>query len=111
MLCVNFSLNAPLASMIDAFSLPAEMPNAQEQIRSETFATSVDDLVSQIINQVNNDPNLASNLKNKEVVCQLFDRGIFELKDSPALVAEMLGISKHTVYLHIRNHKNDLLIS
>ncbi|MGF1736195.1 helix-turn-helix transcriptional regulator [Photobacterium satsumensis] len=105
MLCVNFSLNAPIASLLEAFTLPVIANDKNEPIYSETFATSVDDLISQIITQVNNDSTLASNLKNKEIICQLYDRGIFELKESPTLVADKLGISKHTVYLHIRNHK------
>ncbi|MGF1700944.1 PAS domain-containing protein [Photobacterium makurazakiensis] len=105
MLCVNFSLNAPLASLLDAFSLPTYQQETDNPVHNETFATSVDDLVSQIITQVHNDSSLANNLRNKEIVCQLYDRGIFELKDSSSMVAEMLGVSKHTVYLHIRNHK------
>ena len=105
MLCINCSLNAPIASLLEAFSLPATTTESQVPIHSETFATSVEDLISQVISQVNSDPHLASNLRNKEIICQLYDRRMFELKESPTLVAQKLGVSKHTVYLHIRNHK------
>ena len=47
-------------------------------------------------------------MRNKEIVTRLFDMGIFEIKEAAQLVARMLGISRHTVYLHIRNHKADL---
>jgi len=47
-------------------------------------------------------------VRNKAIVHRLYDMGIFEIKDAAQLVAELLGISRHTVYLHIRNHKAEL---
>lgn len=41
--------------------------------------------------------------KNKEIIRILFDKGIFHIKDSVVQVAEILGISKNTVYMHLRN--------
>ena len=54
------------------------------------------------------DASLGSSVRNKAIVHRLYDMGIFEIKDAAQLVAEMLGISRHTVYLHIRNRKADL---
>ena len=75
---------------------------------TETFASSVDDLVAQVIAKVDRDPGLGSSVRNKAIVHRLYDMGIFEIKDAAQLVAELLGISRHTVYLHIRNHKAEL---
>ncbi|EPQ6573009.1 helix-turn-helix domain-containing protein, partial [Salmonella enterica] len=33
-------------------------------------------------------------------------QGLFELKDAVIIIAGMLNISRHTVYLHLRNFKN-----
>jgi predicted transcriptional regulator YheO len=104
MLCVNFSLDTPLGSLLDTFAPPA-VPPAHG---TETFASSVDDLVAQVIAKVDRDPGLGSNVRNKAIVHRLCDMGIFEIKDAAQLVAELLGISRHTVYLHIRNHKAEL---
>ncbi len=104
MLCVNFSLDTPLGSLLDTFAPPA-VPPAHG---TETFASSVDDLVAQVIAKVDRDPGLGSNVRNKAIVHRLYDMGIFEIKDAAQLVAELLGISRHTVYLHIRNHKAEL---
>ncbi len=104
MLCVNFSLNTSLGSLLDTFAQPA----APAQLNNETFASSVDDLVAQVIEKVDQDSSLASTVRNKEIVTRLYDMGIFEIKEAAQLVARMLGISRHTVYLHIRNHKADL---
>ena len=55
---------------------------------------------------VYSDPNISSANKNKEIVLQLYQRDIFNLKDAVIKVAEQLNISKNTVYMHIRNFKN-----
>ena len=41
--------------------------------------------------------------KNKEIVAILYQKGIFNLKDSVITIANHLGISKNTAYMHIRN--------
>ncbi len=46
---------------------------------------------------------ISSSNKNKEIVALLYQKGIFNLKDSVITIAEHLGISKNTVYMHIRN--------
>ena len=63
---------------------------------------------SEVIAKVDRDPGLGSSVRNKAIVHRLYDMGIFEIKDAAQLVAELLGISRHTVYLHIRNHKAEL---
>ncbi len=45
----------------------------------------------------------SSSNKNKEIVSILYQKGIFNLKDSVVTIADHLGISKNTVYMHIRN--------
>ena len=41
--------------------------------------------------------------KNKEIIRKLYDKGIFQIKDSVPKIADELNISKNTVYLHLRN--------
>ena len=41
--------------------------------------------------------------KNKEIIAMLNEKGIFNFKDSVVKIADMMGISKNTVYMHIRN--------
>ena len=43
--------------------------------------------------------------KNKEIIARLYSKGFFKLKNSVVECAEALGISKNTVYLHIRSCK------
>lgn len=80
-----------------------------ERQSPETFANSVEELVAQTvdntIDEINRDPSVANNAKNRFIVTQLFEKGIFDIKDSINLVADKLNISKHTVYLYIRQRK------
>ena len=41
--------------------------------------------------------------KNKIIIYKLDDYGIFNIKDSIPKVADLLEISKNTVYMHLRN--------
>ena len=108
MLCVNFSLDAPLSSLLAALSLPG-MANSLDTVpvvlENESFANSVDDLVAQVMAKVDSDTRLPASARNKAIITTLYDRGLFEIKEAAHRVAERLAISRHTVYLHIRNHK------
>ena len=86
----------------------------QEESSSEVnFASSVEELVAQTVEQtiedVTNDRNVSNNNKNKQIVHSLFEKGIFDIKDAINQVAERLEISRHTVYLYIRQIKQDEL--
>lgn len=48
-------------------------------------------------------PTITSSNKNKEIIYLLAQKGIFNLKDSVVTIANHLGISKNTVYMHLRN--------
>ena len=88
------------------------MPIAQtEETSAVNFASSVEDLVAQTIEktveEVNADRLVANNNKNRQIVTSLYEKGIFDIKDAINLVAERLDISRHTVYLYIRQIKQD----
>ena len=72
----------------------------------------MEELVSQTvehtIEEVNADRLVANNNKNRQIVVSLFEKGIFDIKDAINLVADRLDISRHTVYLYIRQIKQDL---
>lgn len=104
LLCINFYLNTPLATVINNISY---ISNGME--RAENYAESSASLLTETITdvkmQVMNDIDIPTSEKNKEVIARLLERGVFELKDSVSRCANILGISKNTVYLHIRNSK------
>ncbi len=76
----------------------------------ENFAENTDELIetslTEIKDTIMNDRSVSSQNKNKEIILELYHRGIFNIKDSVIKVAALLGISKNTVYMHIRNLKS-----
>lgn len=110
LLCINMNLDVPFSQIIQTF-MP---PETQEVPSSVNFASSVDDLVAQTleftIEEVNADRNVSNNAKNRQVVLNLYEKGIFDIKDAINQVAERLNISKHTVYLYIRQFKSGDLV-
>lgn len=108
LLCMNFYMNTPFADMIASFTMPETI--ATNVKSDETFAENVDDLIVTSLNtvreMVQNDQTILPSNKNKAIVRILYDRGIFNIKDSVIKVAELMGISKNTVYMHLRNIQN-----
>ena len=78
--------------------------------REENFADSPSQLVGDTIAETKRvvmaDADIAVHDKNKEIIARLYSKGFFKLKNSVVECAEALGISKNTVYLHIRSCKN-----
>ncbi|MGB2079848.1 MAG: helix-turn-helix transcriptional regulator [Vibrio sp.] len=108
LLCVNINLDAPFSDIIQAFIPSNEVRQAASQVN---FATDVEALVDQTlehtIEEVNADKTLSNHMKNRQIVIDLYDKGIFDIKDAIHRVAERLNISKHTVYLYIRQRKGE----
>lgn len=106
LLCINVNLDAPFSQVLQSF-VPTE--EVSEAASSVNFASDVDELVDQTvkrtIDEINADKDVSNNMKNKQIVMTLYDKGIFDIKESISRVAEQLNISKHTVYLYIRQKK------
>ncbi|WP_448905913.1 helix-turn-helix transcriptional regulator [Haemophilus parahaemolyticus] len=103
-ICINMNLDVPTSQFLNAFFPPHE-----ENDTSVNFASSVEDLVAQTIDhtieEVMSDRTVANNNKNRQIVVSLFEKGIFDIKEAINQVAERLDISRHTVYLYIRQIK------
>ncbi len=108
LLCININLDAPFSDVLQSF-MPTE--EAIDAASSVNFASDVVELVDQTVEQsiedINADKSVSNNTKNRQIVMELYDKGIFDIKDAINRVAERLNISKHTVYLYIRQRKTE----
>lgn len=110
LLCININLDVPVSRFLQAL-----MPTTGEQNDEPivNFASSVEDLVSQTVEQtieeVTADRLVSNHNKNRQIVISLYEKGIFDIKDAINSVAERLDISRHTVYLYIRQIKQEQL--
>ena len=106
LLCINFYLNTPLSSVID--SLIRATPENISHASAENFVNNPSELIADAVEEVRKEvmaaPNITTQNRNKEIVLRLAARGIFRLKDSVVLCAELLGVSKNTIYMHLRNN-------
>ena len=104
LLCLNFYLNTPIYKVLSNFAEPT--PDNRPFL-SETFAENSEELllrmVSQIRRDVEADDRILPSLRNKEIIQRCSAQGVFQLKSAVALVAKALGISKNTVYLHLKS--------
>ncbi|EKJ5006626.1 PAS domain-containing protein [Enterococcus faecalis] len=112
LICINMHLEMPLIDYLQDL-LPSGQQNdmSQELKNSEHFSDNIDELITTSLTKVKqaveSDPNVSHLNQNKEIVIRLYDQRIFNLKDSVIKIADRLGISKNTIYLHIRNHKKE----
>ena len=105
-LCINMNLDRPFPEIIKTL-----MPGLtdQDKVLSEQFNHSMDDLLDsvteEVINEVAADRSIPLKQKNRCVVHELYDRGIFQMKGAPQHIADKLNVTKHSVYKYYREVK------
>ncbi len=104
--CVNMNLSAPFPEIMRTL-----MPDfSGNPLINENFAANVHDVVDAstdaAITQVYQDKSINPKARNKAVVFQLFENGLFEFKEATATVSGKLGISKHAIYKYLREFKS-----
>lgn len=111
LLCVNFYMNTSLADLLATLGVGVGDRAVQDEESPEYFSANSMDLLANMIvrekRRVFEDQEVSASAKNKEVVRRLYERGAFSMKDSVAEAARILGLSKNTVYLHLRNLEKD----
>ena len=107
LLCINFYLNTPLYPIINnLIRMNDGESTSREEIYADDSAQLVTDTISEIRRVVMADTDIHMHDKNKEIISRLYSKGFFKLKTGVAECAKVLGISKNTVYLHLRNCKD-----
>lgn len=106
LICINFYTDTPLCDLLSVLFPDEAASAASHPIASETFSDNIDDLIEDALTlakeTVYPDSAISVSNKNKEIIMILYEKGIFNLKDSVIKVASLLNISKNTVYMHLR---------
>ena len=101
LLCINFYLDSPISALLQNLSLAAPA-----EFITENFINDSDELIKRVLDKVRADvladEAVSLSQKNKEIVSLLYYQGIFKLKNAVPLISQELGLSKNTVYMHIR---------
>lgn len=105
-LCINLYMNTSIESLVKSLT-PFGADDESTHGFAENFVEDVDELLKVTLKdasaRVYNDRTIPTSNKNKEIIAILNDKGIFNFKDAVVKIADMMGISKNTVYMHIRN--------
>jgi predicted transcriptional regulator YheO len=103
LLCINFYLETSFAKVLDSFTPDDRNHNI---VVRERHPSSIDELVSNVVSDVKDDvikdASIPPGRKNGEIVRRLDNQGYFSIKDSVPQAAEILGVSKTTIYMHLR---------
>lgn len=109
LMCINFHMDIPLHEYL-ATLVPDFKQESNGTFIVETFAQNADDLLASTVEEIReavfNDREILPSNKHKEIIIRLERKGIFNIKDAVIKVANILDISKNTVYLHLRNLRN-----
>ena len=101
LLCINLYLDVPASELIQSLFNPDADKHHKERFNNN-LSESILAEVAEARAQVMHDDTVHSTNKNKGIIRILYNKGIFDIKDSVMQVADILGISKNTVYLHLR---------
>ncbi|GHT93319.1 hypothetical protein FACS1894140_6330 [Spirochaetia bacterium] len=101
LLCINMYLDSPLSTLLQPFTFS----DTKDYIH-ESYINDSEELIHQTLEkirkEVERDASILASQKNKEIVTILYHQGIFKLKNAVKIISEKLGISRNTVYLHMR---------
>ncbi len=106
MLCVNLDISASFMDFVGDF-----IPSSGERDQTrEHFPTEIPDLVHRsmedVMTGINTKTGISAAEKNKLIILELFQRGIFEIKGAIDSVAGEMGVSKYTIYHYLREMKS-----
>ncbi|MFP4179616.1 MAG: transcriptional regulator [Spirochaetaceae bacterium] len=106
--CINMDISAPA----DEFLRELLPDTGDVQTVTEHYPLTAKDLVDNAfknaLDGVHGRTGISPTQKNKMVVEDLYRRGIFHVKNGVDLVAELLGVSRYTIYNYIREVKQSL---
>ena len=101
---MNFYLDTPFSTVI-AELFKTQNSFAQTEYYVQDAGEMVHDAVRKTAAAVDAEGLSGSSTRNREIVRRLYALGIFSIKDAVLRVAAELGLSKNTVYLHLRHCK------
>lgn len=108
MFCINLNLSSPLAEIIK--TLIPDISNMKISM-NEKFSAHSEDVIQEALEnakiEIEHDESIHMKGRNKAIIRQLYDNGIFELKDTTNQVSQQLGITRQAIYKYIREFKSN----
>jgi predicted transcriptional regulator YheO len=103
LLCINLDLSVPLEDVLRTFAVNWNGSGVESP---ENFAMSSEELIhvtlDKAIEKMSRERQISANTRNKKIVQELYQQGIFDIKGAVDLVAKELGVSRYTIYNYLR---------
>jgi len=101
--CINVDLSVPFLDFMKGF-----LPESTQDI-VEHFPATMEELVSTTLeiamHRVSGLSNISPSDRNRMIVAQLYEKGIFKVTGAIDIVAKKIGVSRYSVYNYIREAK------
>ena len=106
MLCINIDISAGFGEFIKDFipEYPEEKNGSGEHFFSD-LQDMVDATLSKAMQDINARKGISIREKNLQIITELYNQNIFDIKGSVDIVAEQMGLSKYTIYSYLRTLK------
>jgi predicted transcriptional regulator YheO len=105
LMCINIDLSVPINIFLKEF-----MPSNEYPQSDEIFAPDVGSLVTQAVTKefetVSRITGVSPTEKNRKIVYNLEQQGVFDIKGAVELVAGELGVTRHTIYKYLREMRS-----
>lgn len=122
-LCINVNLSAPLISWLHKLTPQVSSPSqngsnsnqpqefefskrGEKKVELSDSKVDITSQINKIIADSTNSANIRSSNIKKDIISDLHDEGIFDLKGAIDVVAEKIGLSRFTVYHYLREIRN-----
>lgn len=102
LICINFYMDTPLSDLLGSLTGAQEASNGVKESLSGSAEDLIAHSIAEIKASISNNTNISYQNRNKAMIEHLFSKGIFRLKKAVPKVADIMGISPNTVYLHLR---------
>jgi predicted transcriptional regulator YheO len=104
-LCINFNLSTPLTEFVQEI-----FPRSRTLVDTlEYFPVDTNELINrtlgEVVTKIAKKKDIPNTDKNKLIVFELYNKGIFNIKGTIDLVAKEIGVSRYTIYNYIRETK------
>jgi len=109
MICINLDISVPFIDLISEF-VPTEKSLAP--VPPIRYPATPQDLIKQsleiVLSELRKSKRLSQVERNKLIVNEMYDIGIFDIKGAVDLVANEMGVSRYTIYNYLRDAKLSL---
>ena len=106
--CVNFEISAFIRfqKQLNSFIATEERAGISELL-TDDLHTTVQEMVAETIHEMGEAPTLLTRDDKLELIQRLSNKGAFQVKKAVPIMADLLGLSRATVYNYLREVRVD----